>query len=154
MGMRNNGYYGRRYVPGTAREQTYARNTCPICSGTGRKGCGCDTGRGDVRLGCACGESDMPARREHCRECHELMRKLQKLDFSIQETVLYLDAYPDCCEAKTYYHHLLRERQEVAQAYEETCGPLTAWGNQSTTSWDWCKSPWPWQLGFAGNDDK
>jgi hypothetical protein len=28
--------------------------------------------------------------------CREKMKQLQALDFAIQETVLYLDAYPDC----------------------------------------------------------
>ena len=32
---------------------------------------------------------------------------LRKLDFCIQETVLYLDAYPDCRQALEYYRETL-----------------------------------------------
>ncbi len=152
MGMRNNNY-GRRCAGNVPYGQNYAQNSCPICSRSGGA-CRCGERRGDTRPGCGCQESDMPSRRECSRECQELMCRLQKLDFSIQETVLYLDAYPDCCEAKSYYHHLLQQRREVAEAYEKACGPLTAWGNQSTTNWDWCRAPWPWHADFPGNDNK
>ena len=104
----------------------------------------------DERSGCGCRDNDLPAR-SGCGECHELMNRLQKLDFSIQETVLYLDAYPDCCEAKNYYHQLVKERKEVAHAYEKACGPLCAMGNVSTSSWDWTRAPWPWHPDFPGN---
>ena len=79
------------------------------------------------------------------------MRRLQKLDFSIQETVLYLDAYPECCEAKAHYHQLVKERAEVAAEYQQICGPLNMMGNKSTTTWDWVNAPWPWNHDFPGN---
>ena len=120
--------------------------------------CGCsdNTARQDrpyrTEGGCGCERrTDVPIRR-NCAECDALMRRLQKLDFSIQETVLYLDAYPDCCEAKAYYHQLVKERCEVAKEYEEKCGPLNAMGNVSTTSWDWVDAPWPWHPDFPGNN--
>jgi len=75
-----------------------------------------------------------------------LLRKIQEIDFSIYETVLYLDAYPNCREALDYYHALLSQRAGLIARYEREVGPLTAFGNQSTTSWDWIKSPWPWQM--------
>ena len=74
-----------------------------------------------------------------------LLRKIQELDFSIYETVLYLDAYPDCGEALAYYHALLSQRKAVAAQYEREVGPLTSFSNCSRSSWDWIKSPWPWQ---------
>ena len=82
----------------------------------------------------------------------QLTEKLRQVDFSIYETVLYLDAYPDCCEAKNYYHQLVKERKEVAHAYEKTCGPLCAMGNVSTSTWDWTRAPWPWHPDFPGNN--
>lgn len=85
------------------------------------------------------------------RDCSSRMRRLQQLDFMIQEVVLYLDSYPDCKEALHFYHHLLAERRQLADEYEEMCGPLTANGNQSRDGWDWVKSPWPWQISFPGN---
>lgn len=117
-------------------------------------GCGCGNNRAVEREGgCGCGRrrSDVPTRR-NCVECDALMQRLQKLDFSIQETVLYLNAYPDCCEAKAYYHQLVKERCEVAKEYEEKCGPLKAMGNVSTATWQWVEAPWPWHLDFPGNN--
>ena len=58
-----------------ARENRRAENGC---------GCGCGAASDTRALGsCVKGE------------CHALMSKLQRLDFAIQETVLYLDAYPE-----------------------------------------------------------
>ena len=75
-----------------------------------------------------------------------LLRKIQEIDFSLYETVLYLDAYPECHEALAYYHALLTQRKGVVAQYEREIGPLTAFSNSSQTSWDWIKSPWPWQI--------
>ena len=94
---------------------------------------------------CQAGAEQLPS------NCAGLMKKLQAVDFAIVETALYLDAYPDCCEAKNYYHQLVKERKEVAHAYEKACGPLCAMGNVSTSSWDWTRAPWPWHPDFPGN---
>lgn len=165
MGMRdnNNAYarnQGRRLGGCGCEGNREVRSEERACGRAGRGTCAAERREGgvcaqrcersDYRQGCGCGDNDTPAR-AGCHECHELMNRLQKLDFSIQETVLYLDAYPDCCEAKNYYHQLLRERQEVAYAYEKACGPLSAWGNVSTNTWDWVKAPWPWHPDFPGN---
>lgn len=75
-----------------------------------------------------------------------LLRKIQEIDFSLYETVLYLDVYPTCREALAYYHDLHARRLALAAQYEREVGPLTAFQNQSKTSWDWVKSPWPWQM--------
>lgn len=109
--------------------------------------------RDDRRNGCGCGcESDRPVQGACAgRECHELMNKLQQLDFSIQEVVLYLDGYPDCDQALDYYHQLLQERCAVEKEYEKSCGPLTSRSNRSTHGWDWGQSPWPWHHEFPGN---
>lgn len=92
----------------------------------------------DEGCGCGCGNSDNG-------ECTKLMRQIQTVDFALYEVVLYLDAYPKDCEALNTYHMLLARRRKLADAYEEACGPLTAWGNVSTTSWDWVKGPTPWE---------
>ena len=78
--------------------------------------------------------------------CKRLLRELQLLDFSIYDTVLYLDAYPESKEALDYYRTLIQERQSLAQQYEENCGPLTIGGVRNTAYWDWTKLPWPWEL--------
>lgn len=79
------------------------------------------------------------------RSCREQMNTLRALDFAIQETALYLDAYPQHLEALEYYHALIAQREKVAAAYESSCGPLTIYGNRSRKSWDWVNGPWPWE---------
>lgn len=81
-----------------------------------------------------------------CHADNTLLRKLQEIDFSIYEVVLYLDAYPNCREALCYYRSLLDTRAVVAAEYEKKYGPLTAFSNACNSSWDWVKSPWPWQM--------
>lgn len=78
-------------------------------------------------------------------ECDALMKKIYAVDFAIQETVLYLNAYPDSCEALNYYNELVCQRKGLVENYEKNCGPLTMYGNMSNSHWDWIKGPWPWQ---------
>lgn len=74
-----------------------------------------------------------------------LMDKIRKVDFAINETVLYLDVYPTSHEALDYYHQLLEQRQLLVDEYQSHA-PLTNTGNASATSWDWINSPWPWKF--------
>lgn len=77
--------------------------------------------------------------------CTAKLSKLRALDFALQETVLYLDAYPENNQALRYYHQLIKERKELMEDYQTNCGPLTMYGNTSQSTWDWIKGPWPWQ---------
>jgi len=81
-----------------------------------------------------------------CNNCKKQLDTLRALDFSIQETVLFLDAYPDCCEALNYYHHLIEQRAQLMKSYEAECTPLSIYGNRSHSSWDWVNGPWPWEI--------
>ncbi len=71
------------------------------------------------------------------------------MDFALYEVILYLDAYPNSCDALTTYHKLRAQSAELREAYEASYGPLSAFGNQSQTSWDWMKKPFPWE--YDGN---
>lgn len=117
--------------------------------------CGCGKAANrptrDLPDNCSCGDYGLP-RADYSGNCCALMHRLQQLDFSIQETILYLDAYPDCCEAKSYYRQLVCEREKVAKEYECQCGPLTAMGNGEASEWCWGKAPWPWHPDFPGNN--
>ncbi len=73
------------------------------------------------------------------------MEAIRALDFAIQDTVLFLDAYPDCMQALEYYHSLLEQRKCAVDEYEKQYGPLTVYGNKSKNSWDWTETPFPWQ---------
>ena len=77
--------------------------------------------------------------------CKETMNQLRAIDFAIQETVLYLNAYPACRQALEYYHQLTEQRKALMSTYEKSCAPITMYGNTSRTSWDWVEGPWPWE---------
>lgn len=73
-----------------------------------------------------------------------LIKKLQAVDFAIIETVLYLDAYPNCQAALSHYRKLTDERRKLYGAIEAAGMPLTNMGNEGD-EWNWTKGPWPWQ---------
>ena len=79
-------------------------------------------------------------------KCRELLRKLQKVDFCLVETVLYLDAYPHCRKALDHYHKLLEEQRCLKEALQaEGCAPICATDNRSASEWRWTMGPWPWE---------
>ena len=81
-----------------------------------------------------------------CNTANALLLKIQEIDFSIYDVVLYLDAYPNCAEALAYYHTLLDTRAVLVSEYEHKYGPLTAFSNVNKNAWDWISNPWPWQI--------
>ena len=93
--------------------------------------------------GCGCNRNETP--RDTGATCHRLMEQIRAVDFALYETVLYLDAYPHSCDALETYRKLMEQREALHKEYEMTHGPLTAFGNQSTTSWDWMNKPFPWE---------
>ncbi len=83
--------------------------------------------------------------------CTSLMQQLQAVDFAIVELNLYLDSYPNCCEARQMLDRLIEQRKPIADAYEAEFGPLTA-ACKKGSGWEWINGPWPWELAFPGND--
>ena len=84
------------------------------------------------------------SRRNDDRNCRTVMDQLRAVDFALTETVLYLDAYPECREAMEFYHKLTAQRRELVASYERQCGPLTMYGN-GENAWEWAQGPWPWE---------
>ena len=78
-------------------------------------------------------------------DCKQMTDRLREVDFAINETVLYLDAYPDCAAALNYYKELTAERRALMSAISEKCGPVTNTDNAGGT-WRWTHGPWPWQI--------
>ena len=94
----------------------------------------------------ACNNSQPSSPSNPSYACQTAMRRLQALDFSIVDTVLYLDAYPDSKEALRYYQKLLSERDALKHTLAESCRmPMTSFENASTDAWDWTRGPWPWE---------
>ena len=102
----------------------------------GGSGCGCHLGNGESHNGSCVIDKD----------CKAMIRRLQVIDFAIVDTVLYLDAYPDCKKALNYYNKLICERDGLRSALSEKCKrPMSAFENKGADSWDWISSPWPWE---------
>ena len=123
---------------------------------TVRSGCGCNAERrtDTVRSGCGCGaERRADTVRSGCgcngdnQACQHLLARIQAVDFALYELVLYLDVYPQSCDALETYHKLKEQHEELCHEYEKVCGPLTAFGNESHTTWDWMSHPAPWEYG-------
>ena len=142
------------------------RGSLPVNATPSVGGCGCGlTGKATPMPPTAISH-ETPARRDACgavpmtngrdsgcgfghdRErtaCRKLMDQIRAVDFALYETVLYLDVYPHSCDALETYHKLKAQQTELYREYEALCGPLTAFGNESHTSWDWMSKPFPWE---------
>ena len=78
--------------------------------------------------------------------CKQKLKKLQMIDFSMIETILYLDAYPNNAEALKYYKALKSEREALlSEMKAQGCAPVTAQDAAHGGEWDWTDSPWPWE---------
>ena len=78
--------------------------------------------------------------------CKQKLKKLREIDFAITDTVLYLDAYPECEEALKYYQALKKEREAlVNDMNKNACPPISNQHAAYSGAWDWIDSPWPWE---------
>lgn len=93
------------------------------------------------RSGCGCNGGKVP----DTASCDRLMDRIRAVDFALYETILYLDVYPNSCDALETYHKLKAQSEALHTEYEATRAPLTAFGNKSDTSWDWMSKPFPWE---------
>ena len=113
------------------RRMRYNRNDCTACNsqngGCNSQGGGCNSQGGGINTNTA-----------------SLLKKLRKVDFAIVDTMLYLDAYPHCKAALEYYKKLVAERRELREKLADAGMPMSATDN-STDSWRWIDSPWPWE---------
>ena len=84
-------------------------------------------------------------RPQPAKNCREMKLKLQAIDFSMVDTLLYLDAYPDDARALEYFRQLNAERAELIAMMESAgCPPLRAEQN-GTNGFRWNEGPWPWE---------
>ncbi len=107
----------------------------------GKNASGCGSCASDRRGSLPCNNNT-----QSNSSCQNLLYRLQALDFSIYDTVLYLDAYPNCAEAMDYYRKLMGERQSLLDMLAKNHHtPITCFDNTGDR-WDWVGGPWPWQL--------
>jgi spore coat protein JB len=78
---------------------------------------------------------------------YQQLQSLQEIDFVLVELNLYLDTHPDDIQALQQYNHLVQQRWQLAQEYENNYGPLMHFGHSySRHPWQWKDTPWPWQV--------
>ena len=80
----------------------------------------------------------------NCNSRERLMKAYQAYSFAAYDTLLYLDAYPDCREALDAYNKYQKMAERAKVEYEAKFGPITA--PVDADSWQWTNSPWPWQI--------
>ena len=73
-----------------------------------------------------------------------MKKRIQHLDFALQEVTLYLDMHPCDCRALRYYHRIKCELDKCMALYERHCAPISNKGNENQYEWEWAQSPWPW----------
>ena len=75
-----------------------------------------------------------------------LLRKIQVVDFALQEVNLFLDTHPRC-KALTYYEMYRKLRHELHMEFTTKYGPITRNDITNTDNWTWINDPWPWEKG-------
>ena len=76
----------------------------------------------------------------------ELLYNILMYKFALVELDLYLDTNPRDSKMISLYNQYLNEEKKLCKEYEKNYGPLTLDGeNLGTNSWNWIKSPWPWE---------
>lgn len=107
---------------------------CPKCNAEVACGIGNDTTNGTGGNG------------ENAMSCKDALHKLQKIDFCLVETILYLNAYPNSRQALKHYHTLLEEQKRLKERMRAAgCPPICATDNVSHDEWNWTNGPWPWE---------
>ncbi len=73
------------------------------------------------------------------------LRKLSSYHFMLVELTLFLDTHPDNTEALKMFEDYKEKYKVMLKNYEQKYGPITTMGVIGNTTWDWIKSPWPWE---------
>ncbi|MCL2047948.1 MAG: spore coat protein CotJB [Defluviitaleaceae bacterium] len=74
------------------------------------------------------------------------LREVQKWDFAVLDTVLFLDNHPKDKLALEWYRHFQALAKKAREEYESHCGPLQYCEQTGFDSWEWTKGPWPWEV--------
>ena len=82
---------------------------------------------------------------------YNAIRNVARYAFAMIDTQLFLDVYPDNCEAIEYYLEMKKKHEEAVAEYECAYGPLTAANAaDSGECWRWTQGQWPWQVSKGG----
>lgn len=79
-------------------------------------------------------------------ERDKALRRVQAAGFAAHEAALYLDSHPDDEEAMTYFNMQMTAAKEAARQFSAKYGPLTMENAVGANTWEWVKTPWPWEM--------
>ncbi|MBZ4653215.1 MAG: spore coat peptide assembly protein cotJB [Peptococcaceae bacterium] len=82
------------------------------------------------------------------KECMDLLRRIQEMEFVALELNLYLDTHPNDTRALEDYNRAAKELKELRERYDELCGPILSYGHSRNrgNTWLWAETPWPWEM--------
>ncbi len=75
----------------------------------------------------------------------KLINEIQIAGFAAVEANLYLDTHPYDTEALNALERYSEARLAAIDEYESLYGPLFAFGNGDSDSYQWVKDPFPWE---------
>ena len=75
----------------------------------------------------------------------ELLKQIMEADFMLKELNLYLNTHPCCQKAIMLFNEFQKKSNRLKAIYSESYGPLTVKDNTDNSTWEWIKSPWPWE---------
>lgn len=77
----------------------------------------------------------------------ELIEKINKISFVMDDTRLFLDTHSDNKEALALYKEMACARSNVQAEYTACFGPLNFYDTFESNEWKWVDYPWPWEGG-------
>jgi len=83
----------------------------------------------------------------HTGSKHEMMQKIQEIDFAIIDLNLFLDTHPNCKEALELFTELCATSKSLKNDYQAKYGPLYATKSSRNTPFEWVGAcyKWPWE---------
>lgn len=76
---------------------------------------------------------------------NQLLKQIMEYDFVLYELQLYLDTHPNDIRALKMFKQVSDTVCSLRKEFESKFGPIIARNNESTTTWQWLESPWPWE---------
>jgi spore coat protein JB len=74
-----------------------------------------------------------------------MLKKVQKYEFTLVEANLFLDTHPNDQQALEYFKMQRKHHEEAVMEYTKKYGPLTAANGIYENKWTWVDGPWPWE---------
>ena len=87
-----------------------------------------------------------PKKIKSTNDREELLNEIRKYKFALIDLDLYLDTHPNDIEIINLYNNYLNMVKQEISKYERMYGPLTLSDPNNSNTWEWIKSPWPWEV--------